>query len=208
NPAAQDIVLQAGGATFEDGFVAMLLLLHAMLAAAVVIQGTLQLRGEESAGRAEPLLATALPRWRWAASGLTVAMIGGAVTLVLSAFAMGVTAAAVTGVASWATRVPMASLAYLPTVWLMGGVALALVGRAPGWPAVAWLVLVYAVAVWLLGALVGLPQWLMDLSPFRHAPQAPAEDVTMFPVVILLGITVALLAVGFAGLRRRDIAVV
>lgn len=208
NQALQDLVVQTGGAAFEDSFVAMLLLMNAMLVAAFVIQSTLQLRGEETAGHAEPLLATALPRWRWAAAGLTVSMIGGPAILVLSAAGMGVAAVVVSGEVSWLPRITGASLAHFPVLWLMAGLAMALFGLAPRWAAAAWLVLGYGLTEWLIGALLGLPAWMADLSPFRHVPQMPAEDFAVVPIVALTGLAAAFLAAGLVGLQRRDIATV
>jgi ABC-2 type transport system permease protein len=43
-----------------------------------------------------------------------------------------------------------------------------------------------------------------DVSPFQHVPQMPADGFSLRPIVLLLVAAAALLAAGFAGLRRRD----
>ena len=52
-----------------------------LIAAAYGIQATLRLRTEETAGRAEPVLATAVGRLQWAGSHLVFAILGPAAVL-------------------------------------------------------------------------------------------------------------------------------
>ena len=53
--------------------------------------------------------------------------------------------------------------------------------------------------------LLGLPQWLRDLSPFEHVPQVPATWFDAVPLVVLTVVAAVLTAVGLAAFRRRDI---
>ena len=58
----------------------------------------------------------------------------------------------------------------------------------------------------MFGPSLGLPTWLLNLSPFTHVPNAPAAAVTLAPV-LSLGLACVLLAVaGVVGLRRRNLA--
>lgn len=57
-----------------------------------------------------------------------------------------------------------------------------------------------------MGALLKLPRWVINLSPFAHAPAAPAEAVTATPPVILLAIAAVLCIAGFVAFRRRNYA--
>jgi ABC-2 type transport system permease protein len=59
--------------------------------------------------------------------------------------------------------------------------------------------------VGMFGTLLDLPGWVRDVSPFQHTPAVPAAGFTVLPLVVLLGIGGGLTALGFAGLRRRDI---
>jgi ABC-2 type transport system permease protein len=43
------------------------------------------------------------------------------------------------------------------------------------------------------------------VSPFTHVPHLPGGEVTMTPLVTLTLVAVVLTAVGFGGLRRRNI---
>ena len=56
----------------------------------------------------------------------------------------------------------------------------------------------------VFGLSLGLPQWVLDLSPFTHQ-KAPAVEVGTAAIVALLGVAVALVAAGLAAFRRRDL---
>lgn len=46
---------------------------------------------------------------------------------------------------------------------------------------------------------------MLDLSPFQHTPLVPAAELTVAPLLVLLGVAALLVAAGFTGLLRRDI---
>ena len=78
------------------------------------------------------------------------------------------------------------------------------VAVVPRWAApVSWLLLAAAVLLSPLFQL-GLPQWLLDASPFAHQP-APTVDVGGTAVIALLAVAAGLLAAGLAAFRRRDL---
>jgi ABC-2 type transport system permease protein len=58
----------------------------------------------------------------------------------------------------------------------------------------------------LFGTLLELPQWALNLSPFRHVPAVPAAPFRAAPIAVLLVVAAGLAVVGWIGFRRRDIA--
>jgi ABC-2 type transport system permease protein len=56
-----------------------------------------------------------------------------------------------------------------------------------------------------LGAVLGLPRWLSDLSPFERVPQLPAASLTLLPLVAMSAVAAVLTLIGLTGLRQRDI---
>ena len=194
-----------GRGSLVDNYLAVSLSSMALIGTAFSIQAVLRMRGEESAGRAEPLLATALARPRWAAGHLVLAA-GGAV-LMLAALGLG--AGIADAVASDdAGRLPLllgSAVALAPAVWVLTGVAIALFGLAPRAAAGAWGALGACFLLLYLGPLLSLPQWLIDLSPYSHVPRLPAAGLTVAPLVVLTAIAAAFTAAGLVGLRRRDI---
>lgn len=195
------------GASGSELFAATMVGVVSIICTVPAVQTVLRLRSEETAGRADPLLATPMSRVRWAGATLLVALIGGAAVLLLFGVAFGLSAGSTLDDPSWLGTTVGAVLAYLPAMWVAVGLGVALFGlvpRAAGW---AWAVVVYAVVVLYFGGLLSFPQWLIDVSPFAHVAAVPAADVEPGPLVALIVIAVALTTTGLAALRRRDIAV-
>lgn len=71
----------------------------------------------------------------------------------------------------------------------------------------AWAALAGALVMGQLGALLGLPQWLMNLSPFAHVQAVSAEGVTARPMWTLLAVAVALAVGAAVAFRRRDLVI-
>ena len=57
----------------------------------------------------------------------------------------------------------------------------------------------------MFGPSLGLPTWLLDLSPFTHVPNAPAVAVSVAPVLGLVLACGLLAAAGVLSLRRRNL---
>jgi ABC-2 type transport system permease protein len=193
--------------SLADNYLAVSLSSMALIGTAFALQAVLRMRSEETSGRAEPLLATALARPRWAVAHLAVA-VGGSL-LILAALGLGA------GIADAfssddAGRVPVllgSAVALAPAVWVLAGAALALVGLVPRAAVGAWGVLGGCFLLLYLGPLLSLPDWVMDLSPYTHVPLLPAADFDVVPLLVLTAIAVVFAVVGTVGLRRRDIPV-
>jgi ABC-2 type transport system permease protein len=56
------------------------------------------------------------------------------------------------------------------------------------------------------GQLWGVPQWVMDLSPFTHSPMLPGPDPQLWGMAWLTVAAAVLLAGGSVAFRRRDLA--
>lgn len=205
NEALNDFLPEISGATLIDSFVALIVSLLAMVCSIYAVQATLRLRSEETAGRAEPVLSTALSRTRWMLSHATVALVGSSVILALSGVGLGASAAATLSEPSLFGDVVGATLAYLPTLWVTVGLAAALFGVVPQATAAAWAVIVYALSIGMLGNLLQLPAWSFDISPFTHVPPLPGAELTWTPLIVLTAVATALIAIGVAGFRRRDV---
>jgi ABC-2 type transport system permease protein len=202
-----DTVRRMGGATgLVDSFLASLIGTLGMVAAVYTVQAVLRLRAEESAGRAEPILATAVGRLRWAGSHLLLAAAGSVVVMLAAGLGMGLGyGASVSDVGGQLPRMAAAGLVQLPTVWLVTAIAVLLYGAAPKLVALSWSVVSVSIGIGLYGPLLKLSHWALDVSPFTHLPKVPAADVTAGPLLWLALLTAGLTAMGLTALRRRDI---
>ena len=64
---------------------------------------------------------------------------------------------------------------------------------------------VYDALIDLFGEALQLSHWVLDISPFTHAPRLPGGPVSAAPLLWLCLAAVALSAFGLTALRRRDI---
>lgn len=202
---AENIIGQTGGAGLVDSFFATILLIMAMIGTVYAVQSSLRMRSEESAGRLEPLLATATSRWRWAGSQVLVTMAGVALVLAACGLGAGISHSILSDDPGELTRLLGAQLASLPAVWVVAGFAVALFGLVPRAASLAWIALGGCFFIGILGPILQLPDWAMDLSPFNHVPRVPSTDLETEPLIWLMAIAIVLVAVGLAGFRRRDV---
>jgi ABC-2 type transport system permease protein len=204
NPTLAEYFLQTG-MNVVDAFFATALLLLGIVAAGFSVSSALRTRGEETADRLEPLLATATSRSRWLFGSLLVTLVGTCLVVLVGGFGVGLAYAMTAGSGADIGRMTAYSLVYLPPVLLLDALVVLLFGWLPRAAAATWAVVAGCFVIGWLGGLLKPPQWVENLSPFTHVPQVPAADVTAAPLAALLALTVAGVVVGWAGFLRRDI---
>ncbi|MFD4035057.1 ABC transporter permease [Streptomyces sp. NPDC058637] len=201
----QEALRRAGGSTTAESFASMVMVVLAVVASVYVVTAALRARSEETAGRAEALLATGLSRTRWAGSHLAVALVGGTAVMLLGGLGIGVAGAASTGDTALVPALLGAALSYAPALWVTAGVAAVLFGWLPRAAQAAWIVPVYAFVTGYLGELLGFPGWMNDVSPLGQVPRLPAAAMDWTPMMVLTLIAAGLLWLGLEGFRRRDL---
>ncbi|MFC4854556.1 ABC transporter permease [Actinophytocola glycyrrhizae] len=205
-PEARDMIMKLGGERgIVDAFLSAEMGILAVIVSAYGISSAMRLRAEETALRAEPILATRVGRVRWAASHLVVALAG--TTLLMAAVGVfgGFAHGAASGDLGETGRVVAAALVQLPAVWVLTGITVLVFGVAPGLVMAGWGALVVFLLLGQMGPLFGLPRWAMDLSPFTHTPKLPGGEFAAAPLVWLTLVAAALVAAGLAAFRRRDV---
>lgn len=205
----RDIVVRMGGRHgLIDAFLATGMGILGIAAAAFVVQSLLRLRTEESAQRAEIVLAGAVSRTRWVVSHVLVAVFGSALMLAVGGLAAGIThGVRAHDLADQLTRVLAGAVIQLPALWVLAGAVLLLYGVLPRVvAAAAWALLGVCLLLGQLGPVLRLPDWALDVSPFSHLPKLPGSTVVILPLATLVIVAVALAAAGMAGAARRDIA--
>ncbi|MBP5862233.1 ABC transporter permease [Streptomyces scabiei] len=201
NEGARQIFERMGGRSgLTDAFLASMIGMLGLIAALYVVAAVLRLHGEETSGRAEPLLANAVGRVRWAAGHLAVAF-GGAVWIMLLA-GLGFTL----GYGKDAGPILAGCLVQVAGVWVVGGSAVLLYGLTPRAAPAAWGLAGAVLLIGWIGPALDAPRAVLDLSPFGHLPKLPGGEMEWTPVLVLTGIAVLLVAGGLAGLRRRDLS--
>ncbi|GAA0995554.1 ABC transporter membrane-spanning protein [Acrocarpospora macrocephala] len=206
-PQIADMLARIGGAgVLVDTFFATQLGLFALVASGYAVQAASRPRAEETIGRAEPVLAASVPRWRWLAGHVACALAGSALILLIAGLAAGLAHGLRIGEpATQATRIAGAALAQVPAVWVLAGITVLLFGLLPRMTAVAWAFLVAFFLLGQLGELLQIDETIRRFSPFAHVPALPGGTATATPFVWLCLTTGVLIAAGVAGFGHRDL---
>ncbi|MET9393395.1 ABC transporter permease [Streptomyces sp. NPDC006624] len=200
NDNARRVFERMGGQSgLTDAFLASMAGMLGLVAALYAVASVLRLHFEETSGRAEPVLAAAVGRVRWAAGHLLIAFGGSALIMLLAGLGLAFGYGRQTG------PVLAACLVQLPAVWVIGGVAVLLHGLLPRAAPAAWAVAGAVLLIGWIGPALDVPQAVLDVSPYGHLPKLPGGRMEWGPVGVLTALAVALVAAGLAGLRRRDL---
>ncbi|MFE0540697.1 ABC transporter permease [Streptomyces sp. NPDC058891] len=201
NDKAREIFQRMGGQSgLTDTFLAAMVGIMGLVAALYIAASVLRLNGEETSGRAEPVLANAVGRLRWAGGHLVIAFGGAALIMILSGLGFAV------GYGKEIGPILGACLVQLPAIWVIGGLAVLLYGVLPQGAAAAWGVAGAALLIGWVGPALDLPQAVLDISPFGHLPKLPGGEMDWPPVLLLTALAAVLVAAGLTGLRRRDLS--
>lgn len=211
----EDMLTSAGIREVMEALGGQKALRDAMLAAYVAMMGVIsaaygvtaagRLRSEEVDGHVELLLGAAVGRVPWAWGHLGFALVGGAALMLVGGTSIGMGAALALDDPSQVGRVLIAALAQVPAAWVLTVLVVLAFGWVPRLTAAVWGALLAFVAIGEFGVLWGVPDWLMDLSPFRHAPLLPVGADGLGAILALLALAAAIGAAGMVGWRRRDL---
>ncbi|MFF3074553.1 ABC transporter permease [Kitasatospora sp. NPDC057936] len=201
----REALARLGGHSLADSFAALTMLVVAVVGAVYAVLAMLRPRAEETAGRVEPVLAAAVSRAGWLGAHIAAALIGSTAVLLAAGAGFGIAGAASTGDGGEFLRLAGAALAFAPAQWVTVGFAAAVYGWLPRATALAWLLPGYGFVIGYLGPLLRFPEGLDRLSPFGQVPRLPAAAMDWTPLAVLTLVAAALIALGLAGFRRRDL---
>jgi ABC-2 type transport system permease protein len=198
-----------GEADLLGAYWASMMQIAGMAVAAYVVTLVLRLHHDEAQGTLEPVLGTAVSRTRWLAAYAVNTAAGATLLVLLFAGGVVVTGGLVLGdPASLLRDLVAAALVQLPAVGVLGTAVLVLVMVLPRWSVgLSWALVAGGIFVGpMFGPSLGLPTWLLDLSPFTHVPNAPAVAISLGPVLGLTAASAVLAAVGVIAMRHRNLA--
>ncbi|MFE0673168.1 ABC transporter permease [Streptomyces sp. NPDC058867] len=200
NERAREIFERMGGQSgITDAFLASMVGMLGLVASLFVVSAVLRLHAEETSMRAEPVLANAVGRLRWAAGHLVIAFAGSALIMLTAWLGLAL------GHGEDLGALLAACLVQLPAVWLVGGLTVLLYGALPRAAKAAWAVAGAVLLIGWVGPALDAPQAVLDLSPFAHLPKLPGGEMTWPPVLLLLTTATALTTAGLTTLHHRDI---
>ena len=207
NPALARILAPNGAVhgRLVYAFLVTILSLVGIIAAVFGVQIVMRVHAEEVDHRLEPLLATSLARRRYLAANAVLALAAPAAALVVAGSVMGLVASGAGTGLTFVDILEQAAVMVVP-VWTLVAVAVAAVGARPALRVAGWLGIVAAFAVTILGPTFRAPGWALGASPFRHVPIVAGPGADWSELGWVGAIAAGLVAAGFAGFGRRDIA--
>ena len=194
-----------GTRALTDAYLAYMFSFTALFTAAYGITVALRLRAEEESGHVDQLLSAAVHRRTWLASHLTIVILGTTSLSLIAGMSTGLANAGHTGTGAGIGTSIAGVVVYLPAIWVLAGIVVAVFGYLPRASTLAWGLLVAVFLLDDLGALLSLPSWVRDLSPFSHIPRLPGATMTWTPLVLLTLLAVAFTTAGATRFGRRDL---
>ena len=195
----------AGSIATPSGYIAFVFIIIILVVSLYACAQVAAARQEESDQRAETLLALPVGRYAWLGGRLLLAA-GGVAALAAVAGLLTWAGAVSQGVSISLPRMLEAAANCLPVALLFLGIAAlayALVPRAG--TAIAYGLVAVSFLWDLTGSLLGVPKWLVDLTPFAHVGLVPAEPFRAGAAAAMLAIGVLAGLGALAAFRRRDL---
>lgn len=205
--ATRDLLARVGGSgALVDTFLAVELSFVALAVTGFGISAVGRAAGEENDGRTEAVLATGTSRGALLGAVALVALAGPVVLMLAFGLGASVTFGLQQGGIPDAlgTLVP-AALAPLPAVWVVAALGLLLFGLRARWAVLGWALLGLFLLLGQVGELLGLPAWVVRLSPYGHVPRLPSESFTVLPEAALTGIAALVAVLALWCYRARDV---
>lgn len=197
--------LGSGSITTPRGYIAFVFIFFILVVSLFACAQIAAARREEAEQRLETLLALPVGRHRWLAGRLLLATAGVA-ALALTAGLLTWAGAASRGVDVTLPQALGAGANCLPVALLFLGIAAlayALLPRASTGIAYG---LVVAAFLWqLVGSLLGVPKWLVELTPFAHVGLVPTQSFRAGSATIMLAIALAGMLAAMWVFRQRDL---
>jgi ABC-2 type transport system permease protein len=197
--------LGTGSITTPTGYLSFVFVVFVLAVCLFVCSQISAAREEEANQYLETLLAATVSRSRWLVGRLVLAAVTAAVLSALAglltwagATSQGISISLLKMLEAGANCVP-ASLLFLG----LGTLAYALLPRAGS--AVSYALVGAAFLWYLVGALLGIPRWLVDITPFQHIGLVPAQGFRVEAALVMVAIGVLAAGAGLAVFRRRDV---
>jgi len=197
--------LGGGSITTPTGYMAFVFVFFILVVSLFACAQIAGARHEEADERLETLLALPVSRRGWLGGRLALAA-GAALALALAAGFFSWAGAASQGSDISLARMLEAGANCMPVTLLFLGIAallFALVPRASG--GIAYGAVTVAFLWQLTGALLSVPQWALELTPFAHVGLVPAQPFRAGAAVIMLAIAVISALAAIWIFQRRDL---
>ena len=208
NDSAVSQILAAGATTSDaliSEFIVTILSMVGIIASVSGVQMMIKIRHEELEDRLEPLLAKAISRTRYLGSNVVIALLAPAAYVLIAGTVIAVFVEKA-DIGMSLGEVLLQAVTVIPAVWTVVALAVAVVGARPMVLLAAWAGVLISFALTILGPPFNLWDRILAISPYWYIPNVVNSGDSWAGLLWISVITVAFLALGFAGFRRRDLA--
>ena len=195
-----------GAASLEQALMATVFGIVGVLACCCVVQIGIRARQEEAHGTAETVLTTPVPRIRWLADYWLVGVLATLIVLACAALAGLVGVGRAADPDALATELVETAIAQIPVALVFLGLTLLVFAYLPrATIPLAWSLVGFLAMLGIFGPLFGVPKWLVNVSPFTHAPVPVGDSVDWTGGLWMIGIGLVTAALAVASMRRREL---
>lgn len=195
------------GGDFLDTIISSMFPIIAAMLAGYVVTSLSKMQDEESSGRIEPLMGTALSRTRWFFSHVSLTTAGVILNLVLMGLAGGIGFSLASGQFNHRfSDVLISASVSIPTMLLFMAVILvvySLFGRFT--KTFSWFFYGYCTLISSFAGIFKWPQWTLNFSPFSHTPGYPSTEFSVQPMIIMTALALVLILLANGIFNRRDL---
>jgi ABC-2 type transport system permease protein len=206
NKLQRDIAKLGTGSIFSPvGYLAFVFIIFVLAVSLFMCSQVGAAREEEAAERLETLLGLPVSRTQWLTGRLTLAAVAASVLCLLAGLLTWAGAAS-QGVSISLPRMLEAGANCLPVaIFFLGTGAIAYAAAPRASSAIAYGLVSAAFLWYLAGSFLGVPSWVIDLTPFRHVGLVPVQSFKPVPAAIMVGLGLAGVAGALGVFRRRDL---
>lgn len=208
NPAVADMLKALSAeADLEQAVVVVFFTMVGLLAACAGVQTVARARQEEAHGTAEPVLAAPVHRVRWLADFVVIGFIAIVLTCAAAFAGAWVGAAGLDNGGDLAADALVAAAGQVIAASVFLVLTAVVFTLAPRWTIpLGWTLVTAAIVFGLFGPLLGLPEWVTNLSPFSVAPVPSGSEVDLRGMWWLVLATGVGAAASLALMQRRELA--
>ena len=205
NPQFLKLIYHAGYTSPVDNYFAISLGLFAIVFAVYAILATMNLRTEESERYSDMLLTNSVSRNSWMFNNLIFGFIAPAFIMIIFSLAMALAYGYSANISYDPTKLLIATLAYLPAIWILTGLTVLLFGLKPRLTSLSWAALGLFLIVSLLGEYSNINQNILNLSPFTQVPNILIGNSITTNLIWVFIIGIAITIIGLYSYNHRDI---
>lgn len=198
----------ATGVSIEVSFTGTIMAVVISLVSILPIVIVNKLYNEETRQHLSQIYATKVSRAKLFFTAFGLAVTVGFIGTLISALGLGLTALGSMGSTSVISLRDFinSGLNFFPVVLFFTGISSLLLGWLPKFGKLVYIVLVYSFFLDYFQGILDLPEWIEKTAVQSFMPRVPLDPFEWGPFLIITGISIFLMLLGYIGYKRRDLA--